>query len=56
MLHFGEQAVRVGRGEIGGQHVLYVAHELQTFNDFRSRHNQHIVEMGECAPVADPHA
>lgn len=37
----------MGRGEITGQHVLYVAHELPTFSDFMTRHNQHLVEMGE---------
>jgi len=39
--------VRVGRGDAAGQHVLYVAYELQTFSDFISRHNSHLVDMGE---------
>lgn len=38
----------MGRGETAGQHVLYVAHELPTFSDFVTRHNRHLVEMGEC--------
>lgn len=37
----------MGRGETAGQHVLYVAHELPTFSNFVTRHNQHMVEMGE---------
>lgn len=37
----------MGRGDTAGQHVLYVAHELPTFSDFVTRHNRHLVEMGE---------
>ncbi|CAN0520481.1 unnamed protein product, partial [Laminaria digitata] len=39
------KAVRVGRGDAAGQHVLYVAYELPTFSDFVARHNSHLVEM-----------
>eukprot|EP00903_Cladosiphon_okamuranus_P017112 g15765.t2 len=39
------QAVRVGRGDTAGQHVLYVAYELPTFSDFMARHNSHLVDM-----------
>ncbi|CAM9500192.1 unnamed protein product, partial [Ectocarpus sp. 13 AM-2016] len=39
------QAVRVGRGDTAGQHVLYVAYELPTFGDFMARHNSHLVDM-----------
>lgn len=42
-----KKAVRVGRGDTAGQHVLYVAYELPTFSDFMARHNNHLVDMGE---------
>lgn len=45
------QAVRVGRGETAGQHALYVAYELATFNDFVARHDRHLVEMGETSII-----
>ncbi|CAB1120672.1 unnamed protein product [Ectocarpus sp. CCAP 1310/34] len=41
------QAVRVGRGDTAGQHVLYVAYELPTFSDFMARHNSHLVDMAQ---------